>query len=235
MKIEIWSDVACPFCYIGKRKFEQALDSASFKDQIEVEWKSFQLMPDLQTQPEKSMNKMLADVKGFPLEQAEAMNQQVTEMAKSAGLEFHIEKAIPANTFRAHQLLHFAKQAGKQNEAEEALFSALFVEGKNVDDVATLLAIGSDLGLDTAALQTAIDDSVFTKAVHADIQEAQQIGVRGVPFFVFDRKYAVSGAQDTKAFAEVIDKSFGEWQAAQGTKALDIINGNSCAVDGNCD
>lgn len=234
MKIEIWSDIMCPFCYIGKRKFETALQQFPHKDKIEVEWKSFQLMPDLKTVPGRNLDQFLADEKGMPIEQAKAMNNQVVQIAKQIGLNYDFDRTIPANTFKAHQFTHFAKANGKQNEAEEALFYAYFIEGKNIDELSTLLDLGKEIGVDTEVLKTALESGSYADAVRTDIYEAQQVGVRGVPFFVFNRKQAVSGAQESGTFLEVLNKTYSEWRKENPEIALEVINRQSCTPDGEC-
>lgn len=233
MKIEIWSDIMCPFCYIGKRRFEAALEQFSHKDKVEVEWKSFLLSPDVETDPSKNMNQFLAEHKGISVEEARQMHAYVTDMAAKSGLQYNFDIAIPANSFNAHRFLHFAKQYGKQDEAEERLFRAYFTEGKNIDDAQTIMAIAAALGLDTSALALAMGSDAFVEDVIADVQEAQQIGVRGVPFFVFNRKYAISGAQESDAFLQTLEKAYEEWQAAAPPK-LDISEGDSCAPGEDC-
>ncbi len=135
MKIEIWSDVMCPFCYIGKNNFEQALQKMPFKDDVQVEWKSFQLDPELNPKESKNTIEYFKEKKGFPEAQARQMIQQVSQMGKSAGIDFNFDKALITNTFSAHRLLHLAKKYNKSNEAEEALFKAHFIEGKNVGNI----------------------------------------------------------------------------------------------------
>lgn len=235
MKIEIWSDVMCPFCYIGKRKFETALEQFADKDNIEIEWKSFQLMPELETQPDVSLNQFFAEAKGLPIEQAKQMNDRVALMAKQIGLEYNLDKAIPANSFKAHRFIHFAKANGKQNEAEEILFQSYFTDGKNIDDNNTLLALGKELGLDNDALQKVLENETYADEVRADILEAHQIGVRGVPFFVFDRKQAISGAQEPQAFLQTLENTFAEWRKENPETKLEIINGEACTPDGKCE
>lgn len=234
MKIEIWSDVMCPFCYIGKRKFEQAMEEFSNKNDITIEWKSFELAPDLKTETGKSLYQYFADRKGISLDQAIAMNNQVTEMAKQVGLDYHLEKAIPANSFNAHRFSHFAKAYAKQDEAEEKLFYAYFTEGRNIDDFATLIALGQEIGLNTDTLKTALEDGSYANDVRKDEMEAQQFGVRGVPFFVFDRKYAVSGAQDVNMFLETLYTSFTGWRNEHPEIKLQVNDGDVCTPDGNC-
>jgi len=214
MKIEIWSDVMCPFCYIGKRRFEVAMAAFGNSRNIEIEWKSYLLNPELQTDPSKNIHQFLAEHKGISLEEAQGLNDHVANMAAESGLTFDFGKAIPANSFNAHRFLHYTKIYGKQNEAEEALFKAYFTEGKNIDDANTLTEIAITLGLDTDELAKEMSSDAFFQDVVMDVQEAREIGVRGVPFFVFNRKYAVSGAQEVDVFAQTLEKSFGEWQEA---------------------
>jgi len=214
MKIEIWSDVMCPFCYIGKRKFENSLSGFPDKDQIDVEWKSFQLAPDLKTQPDKNIHQFLSEHKGIAPAQAKEMNDHVSQIAGQVGLVYNFDHTVVANTFNAHRFVHFAKEFNKQNEAEEILFRSYFTDGKNIDDYQTLIALGQEIGIDPAGLKAALESDSYTDDVHADINEASQIGVRGVPFFVFDRKYAISGAQESSVFLQTLEKSFADWQNA---------------------
>jgi predicted DsbA family dithiol-disulfide isomerase len=210
MKIEIWSDIMCPFCYIGKKRFDDALGQFEHKDEIEVEWKSFMLSPDLKTDPTKNNNQFLAEHKGISLEEATGMNNYVTDMAAQAGLTYDFNKAIVANSFNAHRFSHFAKQYGKQNEAEEKLFAAYFTEGKNIDDAETLMAMAAELELDVTKLANVMGSGAYAKDVMADIDEAQELGIRGVPFFVLNRKYAISGAQETAVFLDTLQKAYAE-------------------------
>ena len=235
MKIEIWSDIMCPFCYIGKRKFETALSQFPNANDIQIIWKSFQLAPDMVTDTSKNIHQFLAAHKGMPIEQAKGLNDHVTNLAQNVGLVYDFDKTIPANSFKAHQFSHLALQFGLQLEAEEALFQAYFTDGKNIDDIETLAALGTSIGINQNETRKALETNQFAAEVHKDIYEAQQIGVRGVPFFVFDRKMAVSGAQDSSVFLETLEQSFGEWRKQNQTQPLDIIEGESCSVDGNCD
>lgn len=235
MKVEIWSDVMCPFCYIGKRKFEAALAQFPHKDKVELVWKSFQLAPELKTQPDKNVHQFLSEHKGISVEQAKGMNDYVTQLASEVGLVYNFDKSIVANSLNAHRFTHFAKRYNKQNEAEEALFRSYFTDRKNIDDHETLVALGKEIGLDAAALQAALENGSYTDDVQADIYEARQIGVRGVPFFVFNRRYAVSGAQEVKAFLETLERSFDEWRTAHPEIHLEVAEGQSCQADGRCD
>tara|TARA_R110001592_G_scaffold145060_5_gene368542 strand:- start:173 stop:967 length:795 start_codon:yes stop_codon:yes gene_type:complete len=235
MKIEIWSDVMCPFCYIGKRKFETALNQFADKNNIEIEWKSYQLMPELEKGVINDLERMLVERRGIDPAQAKAMNAQVAQAGKQVGLEFNFDKTLAVNTLDAHRFLHFAKANGKQNEAEEILFRSYFTDGKNIGDFATLIQLGTSIGLDAGALKEVLENGSYAEEVRADIYEAQQAGVRGVPFFVFNRKYAVSGAQDPQAFLQTLEKSFSEWKKDNPEAKLDIIDGQICTPDGKCD
>lgn len=210
MKIEIWSDIMCPFCYIGKRRFDEAIAQFEHKDQVEIIWKSFMLSPELKTDPSKNINQFLAEHKGISLEEATGMNDYVTNMAAQAGLTYDFSKAVVANSFNAHRFSHFAKQYGKQNEAEEKLFAAYFTEGKNIDDAETLIKIATELGLDATKFASVMSSGAYAKDVMADIEEAQELGIRGVPFFVLNRKYAISGAQETAVFLDTLQKAYAE-------------------------
>ncbi|MEI7906350.1 MAG: DsbA family oxidoreductase [Bacteroidota bacterium] len=209
MKVEIWSDVMCPFCYIGKRRFENALEQFPGKEHVEIEWKSFQLNPDMKTDPSKSINNFLAEHKGISVAQAKQMNDRVTAMAAEVGLQYDFDKAIAANSFDAHRLSHFAKRYGKQDAVEEALFKAYFTEGKNTADHETLVALAAEAGLNADETRAMLSGTDFADAVNNDIYEAQQVGARGVPFFVFDNTYAVSGAQPSELFLQMLKKASG--------------------------
>jgi predicted DsbA family dithiol-disulfide isomerase len=207
MKVEIWSDVMCPFCYIGKRRFEKAMELSGKGDQIEVTWKSFQLSPEIKTNPSKNIHQFLAEHKGMSVEKAKALNDQVSQLAAKDGLVYNFDKSVVANTFNAHRFAHFAKAHGKQSEAEEMLFRSYFTDGRNLDDIPTLSQIGEQIGLDPMAVKDALTNDEYSNDVKIDIQEAQELGIRGVPFFVFDRKYAVSGAQETGTFLQAIENA----------------------------
>jgi predicted DsbA family dithiol-disulfide isomerase len=205
--VEIWSDVMCPFCYIGKRKFENALTQFPEANQVEIIWRSFQLSPNMKTDPSKSINQFLAEHKKISVVDAKRMNDRVTEMASQVGLSYNFDKSVVANSFNAHRFTHFAKINGKQNEAEEKLFHAYFTDGKNIDDFKTLIQLGKEIGLEVQTLQAALESNKFANDVVTDIEEARQLGIQGVPFFVFNRKYGVSGAQDQKVFLKTLEES----------------------------
>lgn len=233
MIVEIWSDIACPFCYIGKQKFEQALQNFENRSNVEVHWKSYQLSPDIKTDPSKNINEFLAEHKGMNPAEAEKMNEYINEMAAKEGLHFNFETVVPANTMKAHQLIHFAQSKRKQNGAEEILFQSYFVDGKNIDDLDTLLSLGESIGLDRGELKASLENNRFADAVREDIYEAFQLGVKGVPFFVFNRKYGISGAQTNKVFEDTLATAYEGWQR-ENNPALLVLEGPSCDVNGNC-
>ena len=234
MKVEIWSDIMCPFCYIGKRKFEIALAQFPHKDRVQLTWKSFQLAPEMKTQPGKNIHQFLSEHKGMRLEQAKEMNNHVTQLARQVGLIYNFDKSIVANSFNAHRFIHFAKQYDKQDEAEEILFRSYFTDGKNIDDYSTLIALGKEIGLNTTALKAGLENESHADDVRTDIYEAEQLGIRGVPFFVFNRRYAVSGAQESKAFLETLQQSFDEWRKVNPEIKLEVTEGQVCTTDGEC-
>lgn len=211
MKIEIWSDVMCPFCYLGKRKFENALAQFADKEHIEVEWKGFQLNPALITNPQISIQQYLSEHKGMSMEQVKQSQNYITQSGHAVGLDYHFDKVIVANTFKAQQLLKFAHTQNKQNEMEERLFEAYFTQGQNVDDLPTLLQLAAEVGLNTTDLHDALETNQYLTQVQTDIAEANALGIHGVPYFVFNRKLAVNGAQESPVFLETLRKAFAEW------------------------
>jgi predicted DsbA family dithiol-disulfide isomerase len=210
MKVEIWSDVICPFCYIGKRRFENALGKFGHKDKVEIIWHSFELDPERKSVPEMSIHKMLAEKKGWSVEQAKQMNDHVTEMASEVGLKYDFDKAIPVNTFNAHRISHLAAKHNVQNEMEELLFSSYFTKGVNIDDENSLIALTNQVGIDSKETEQVLKDNVYSSDVRQDEEEAREIGINGVPFFVFDRKYAISGAQPEDVFIRTLEKVWEE-------------------------
>jgi predicted DsbA family dithiol-disulfide isomerase len=212
MKVEIWSDIVCPFCYIGKRRFERALAEFGQKDKIEVIYRSFQLTPEVKTDPEISVVHHLAEKKGISVEKAREMTAYVSEQAASEGLEYHMDDAVVANTFNSHRLLCHALARGKQLAMKERLLKAYFIEGKNIDDIPTLIALSEEIGVTDA--EFILEKDSYSDEVKRDILHSKQLGIQGVPFYVFDQKYGVSGAQDSKVFLETISQSFKEWEEA---------------------
>ncbi|WP_343687077.1 DsbA family oxidoreductase [Chryseobacterium gleum] len=230
MKIEIWSDVMCPFCYIGKNNFEQALSKLPFKDEVEVEWKSFQLDPTLDPNKTQDTLQYFREKKGVAEAQATQMLGQVTQMGKGAGIDFNFGQTLITNTFSAHKLLHLAKKHNKSNEMEEALFIAHFIDGKNVGDTEVLIALAESLGLDKDEAREAVTTDQLDHEVNQDIQEARNNGISGVPFFVLNGKYAVSGAQPAEVFENALQQTYKE--TVSPFKDLSGGSGAACDADG---
>jgi predicted DsbA family dithiol-disulfide isomerase len=206
MEIEIWSDIVCPFCYIGKRRLEEAISTLHSKTEIKITWKSFLLNPEIETDPSKSILEYLAEEKGIPLNNVKEIIAQANNMAKEIGLDYDLEKTVVANSLKAHRFLHYCHAQGKQLEAKELLFNAHFIEHKNIDDNETLFQIAKELGLNLEKITALVQSNLYEDAVKFDVYEASQLGVRGVPFFVFNNKYGISGAQPLEVFLETLEK-----------------------------
>ncbi|TDG37411.1 DsbA family oxidoreductase [Pedobacter changchengzhani] len=230
MKVEIWSDVMCPFCYIGKRHFEKALEKLPFKDEIEVDWKSYQLNPEYHNTNNETVYEYLSRSKGMPIEQAKQMGAQVADMAKQAGLTINFDTNIPANTFNAHRLIHLAAKHNLQDLAEETLFEAHFVNSKNIGETSVLIDLAVEIGLDKVEAAQVLNSDEFAEAVRYDVYESQNLGIRGVPYFVMDRKFGVSGAQPVQAFVEALTQSFTEWKEVQPKTTLTSLNKSNDAI-----
>lgn len=207
IEVEIWSDFACPFCAIGKRQFEKALANFPEKDQFKVTFKSFELDPSAGKGQKVSIYEVLAKKYGKTIEWAHKANQNVIQMGSDCGLEFNMDKIIPTNSFDAHRLAHFAAEKGFQDQIQEKLFSAYFKEGKDIANLDTLKSIGAEIGLDPKQVAETLNSDAYSDEVREDENEAQEFGIQGVPFFVFDRKFAVSGAQPVEAFKQVLTEA----------------------------
>lgn len=236
MKVEIWSDIMCPFCYIGKRHYEQAVKEFADANNLEVEWKSFQLDPSIPKPytEGKNMYEYLAERKGFSVDQSKQMHANVVQMAAKAGLNYDFDKAVVANSWDAHRVIQLAKKQGLGDAIEERFFKAYFTEGKDMADHATLVQLGKEAGLEEARVKQVLESDEYSNEVRADIQRAQNVGVTGVPFFVFNDKYAVSGAQPSGVFLETLQKSFEEWRKDNPTKKLEVVGGPVCTPEGEC-
>lgn len=236
LKIEIWSDIMCPFCYIGKRNFEAALAQFPNKEQIEIEWKSFQLDPAMPEVPkyQEDMYRFVADRKGMSYEQSKRMHQDLIQYAKSVGLEYNLDKALVTNSMKGHRIIQFAKTKGLGEKAEETLFYAYFTQGKNLNDSITLVELGKEIGLTETEVNQALTDPAYLKKVEEDSREAQVLGAKGVPFFVVNRKYAIAGAQQPNEILHLLEKAFAEWQKENPQTKLETIQGESCAPNGEC-
>jgi len=205
MKIEIWSDIICPFCYIGLTKLESALQEVEQEVQAEITWKSYQLNPEFpEDAPGMPTYDYLVRTKGMSMDDVVAMTAQLSAQGKELGIALNFDKAIVVNTKKAHRLLHFAQAHQKGTALKKSLFKAHFTDGLDVNDNATLVELAKQVGLSVQAVQELLESDKYTYDVSQDIQEGVNLGLRGVPFFVFDRKYAIPGAQPMEVFHNTI-------------------------------
>lgn len=232
LKIQIWSDIMCPFCYIGKRRMEEALHLFEHKDAIEIEWKSFELDAGFIPSPEDNLIEHLAEKYQKDKDWAQTMVDNMTENAKTAGLDFHFEKAIIANSHNAHRLLHLAKKYHLSNELKELFLKAYLTDGKDLNNLNTLSELGIEAGIEAEAVAHVLNSDAYGQDVKQDIQEANSIGVQGVPFFVFENKYAISGAQPATAFLQTLEKVWQEGQFDSKITLLNTTTDNSCDING---
>ncbi|WP_344062823.1 DsbA family oxidoreductase [Microbacterium pumilum] len=213
IKIDVWSDIACPWCYIGKRNLEKGLAEASTDDnapRVEVTYHSFELSPDTPTDFEGDESAYLAQHKGISADQARQMLERVTGVAAAAGLEYRFDLLKHTNTVKAHELLHFAKEQGRQLDLAERLMSAYFTEGRHLGRDDELVSLATDVGLNAADAREALQSGRFLPAVRTDQAQAEAYGINGVPFFVIDGKYGVSGAQPAEAFTQIVRQVWAE-------------------------
>jgi predicted DsbA family dithiol-disulfide isomerase len=234
MQVEIWSDVVCPWCYVGKRQFEEALDRFGHADEVSVTWRSFELDPSSPAEVGMSMDLLLERKYGMSAEQAQAANRQMTSLAASVGLEYHLDKARAGNTFDAHRLIHLAATHGLGGAMKERLLAAYFTEGRSVGDHVTLIELGGEVGLDQAEVGKVLAGDAFSSDVRADEARATALGATGVPFFVIDETYGVAGAQGSDALLGALERAWAE------SHPLTVLtperaepDGGACA-DGSC-
>ncbi len=229
MKVDIWSDVVCPWCYIGKRRFEAALARFSHRDDVEVRWHSFQLDPSTPSHPEDGYAERLAAKYGSTPEQAQGMLDEMTAAAAAEGLDFHFEKAAAGGTFDAHRLLHLAADRGVQDALKERLLRAVFTQGEATSDHEVLVRLGVEAGLDADEARLALASGTYAAEVRGDQEQARRFGINGVPFFVVDGTYGVSGAQPADLLLEVLDKA---WSVAHPLTMV-TSGGSGPACDGD--
>jgi len=234
MRVDIWSDVMCPFCYIGKRKLESALEQFEHKDKVEINWHSFQLDPEMQYEPGKDIHTYLAERKGQTKEWSLKMHDQMTQRAKEDGLTYNFDKAVIANSFDAHRLVQLAKTHRMGDAAEEKLFKAYFTDGKNISDHNTLMQIGIELGLKVVEVGEMLNSDDYATEVKDDITTAQQLGINGVPFFVLNGKYGISGAQPANVFLGGLEQAWKEHERDLLLENTNITEGDVCTPGGDC-
>jgi predicted DsbA family dithiol-disulfide isomerase len=233
MKVEIWSDVVCPWCYIGKRRFEAALARFPQRSQVEFVWRSFELDPHAvaSTQVQGDYGDRLAAKYGRSRAQAQQMLDDMTATAATEGLDFRFDLATGGNTFDAHRLLHLAQERGLQDPLKERLDAATFGQGLSVSDHDALTALAVEVGLDEAEVREVLGSDRYADAVRADEARAQAYGISGVPFFVVDGRYGVSGAQPAEVIEQVLTQAWAESNPLLVTTGGgESCEGDSCAV-----
>lgn len=233
MTIEIWSDVACPFCYIGMKNLQAALSTFPEREQVEVVWRSFLLDPTLPEHSDHSLYQSLSERKGVSIDQARAMAAHAESMGKTAGIDFHFDRVVPVNTGKAHRLLQYAKSRGAGPAMKKRLFSAYFCEGVHVANQEDLIRLATEVGLPAQEARQALTDPQYADAVQRDVTAAAKLGIRGVPHFVIGGSTALSGAQPPAALQQAIARAYAAWKAslpATGT----VANGALCTPQKVC-
>lgn len=241
LTVEVWSDIACPWCFIGKRRFARALADFPHAEHVDVVWRSYQLSPDTPRGPGRPEALALAEMKGLPLDRVQEMFAHVTSVAAGDGLAYDFDTVLAFNSYDAHRLVHLAREAGGPDLAErtlEALFSAHFEHGADLGTTAGLLAVARtagfpEAGADDEALEAFLAGDEHAAAVDQDLAEARALGVTGVPFFVVDRRYAVSGAQPAEVFTQLLETAWREanpLQTLAGDPSAQACTDDSCAV-----
>lgn len=233
VRVDIWSDIACPWCRIGKARFDTALAGFEHRDEVEVAWHAFVLDPDLPERYDGSEIEYLVERKGMPRAQVETMTQQIAEAGAGEGLDFDFASVIPSSSLKAHALLKYSEAQGADVAAlEDAMFDAHFRDGEVIADDEFLVRLGAQFGFDAVQVRAALSDGTVNRAVQADLATAQQIGVTGVPFFVFEQKYAISGAQPAALFTEALEKVWAETQSPPAFTTLGDSGVATCGPDG---
>ena len=230
MQVEVWSDIVCPWCYIGKRKLETALSRFAHADQVEVVWRSFQLDPSIPEGHTEATLPSLAVKYGRSVEEMTGQLRRVEEIAAGEGLEYHLADGVSGNTLLAHELLHLAAEHGRRNELKERLLHAYFEEQRSVFDVESLVPLAVEVGLDEAEVREALADRRFRGAVGEDSATAIELGARGVPFFVVDRKYGAAGAQPAEQLLQILERAWADANPLITVPAADGCTDDTCAV-----
>lgn len=231
MQVEIWSDVMCPWCAVGKARFEAALAAFPHRDAVDIVWRSFELDPDAPEEKEGDYAQLLADKYGTPRPEAQVMIDRMTQTAADVGLDFRFDRVRPGNTFDAHRLLHLAADRGIQHEVKERFLTAYLTDGEAVGRGDVLQRIATEAGLDEVEVKEVLAGDAYADAVRSDERTAAELGIRGVPFFVFDRTFALSGAQPSEVMTQALNQA---WEAANPLTVLgETSDGDGCS-DGSC-
>ena len=230
MRIEIWSDYMCPFCYIGKRRFEEALESFPHKDQVEVIYRSYELDPNEPRDTDQTTYDSLAKKYGMSVQEAKSMTENVVAQARTVGLSYDFDVIKPTNSFDAHRVTHYAAEQGRAKEMTEVLFSAYFEKGEHIGSREVLIRLAGEVGIDPKQTAKMLEESTYSEEVRSDEKQGADLGIQGVPFFVIDRKYGISGAQPLQVFTDALTQGWSESQP------LKVIGGSDDALctDDSC-
>ena len=230
LRVDVWSDIACPWCYVGKRRFEGALAAFAHAAQVELVWRAFELDPAAPPERDEKVSyaARLADKYGSSLQEAEGMISRMTDTAREDGLDFHFEKIRPGNTFDAHRVLHLAHERGLQDAVKERLLAAYLSAGEPIGAPETIVRAAVDAGLDAREVEAVLSSQQHADAVRADEREAREKGIQGVPVFVFGGRYALSGAQPSEVILRVLEKAWSE----EPDQPEAVVEGAVCGPDG---
>ncbi len=234
MNVEIWSDVVCPWCYIGKRRFESALARFPHRDAVEVVWRSFELDPTAPARREGDGAERLAAKYGMSRQQAVASQDRLTRTAAQEGLTFRFDVAQSGNTLNAHRLLHLANERGLQAEVKERLMRAYFSEAEPIGEVETLVRLVAEVGISAADARAALSGNAYIEEVRAEEHEATELGINGVPFFVIDRRYGVSGAQSPDVLLQALEQAWAESHPSLLLTPVGAGAGDAACTDDTC-
>ncbi|WFU13357.1 DsbA family oxidoreductase (plasmid) [Rhizobium sp. CB3090] len=232
MKVEIWSDIACPWCYIAKHRFDAALSQFEHREQVDVIWRSYQLDPDAPPVTNKNLNDILSEKHGLSIEEAVAMNDQMRRLGAREGLDYKFDRARYGNSFDAHRLIHFARSRGVQTGMEERLFRAYFSEGKALGDIDTLVELAGEIGINADEAHVVLVSDAFADQVRADTQTARRLGLKGVPFFMIGEKFGIAGAQTSQSFRDALAQAWMEAHPRGSISGAAIVDAGCCTDDG---
>jgi predicted DsbA family dithiol-disulfide isomerase len=233
MQVEIWSDVVCPWCYIGKRRFESALARFAHRDEVRVVYRSFELDSHAPRHSDRTTHEVLASKYGISLQRAAAMNERVTQLAAAEGLDYQLDRTRYTNTFDAHRMIHLAAAHSLQAEAHERLMRAYFTEGEDVADAETLARLLTEVGVSADEVRAALTSDAYGDGVREDLLRARGFGIDGVPFFVIDEQYGISGAQPTELLLTALNEIWAESRPVtlvEATADTDLCADASCAL-----
>lgn len=239
MKIEIWSDIACPYCYIGKRKMDKALSELSFADEIELIWHSYVLDPDLpKGNYGKSIYKYMAESQGKTEEEVRKSHESVLSLAKEQGLNYNFDKLVVTNTVDALRLVKLANKYDQATQAEEALFEAYFCDGEDISDLNTLIFIGTKIGIPDGDTLRCLSSFEYSEEIQNDVYRAdEELKLDYIPYYLLNNKFTLQGSVPVSEYVDIIRKAYDDWKingVSDGTSKTDIVGGKSCSIDGTC-